>query len=67
MMQALLIIIIIPLLLIPTTLAHAQVGQWTLYNETSHQSGQINMITANSQHIEFKDIHGNLIHLMKKP
>ena len=61
-MKEALLLLIIPLLLVPT-LAHAEM--WTFYNETSRESGPINMTVANSQHIEFYDIHGGTIHLMK--
>lgn len=58
---------IIPLLLLLAPIvAKAQVGPWTYYNSTSGESGPIDMTVANSQHIEFKDIHGNTIHLMKQ-
>jgi hypothetical protein len=37
---------------------------WTYYNETSNQSGKITITSLSPDHIEFKDIHGNTIHLM---
>jgi len=56
---------IIPLLLLVTP-AMANAETWTYYNSSSGESGQITITTANANHIEFKDIHGNTIHLMKQ-
>jgi len=52
---------IIPLLLLVTP-AMANAQTWTYYNSSSGESGQITITTANANQ-EFKDIHGNTIHI----